>query len=144
MISSFRQRLSKQEKETKRILLENKKLSTDQFNVQETFKECLEQLKLDKRKQRHLEAYQQPNIHSSVTMNSTQQPVDTVNQSFISGGKGGQHTQKRIAKRIQSAHARKASGATSTAAVSNRSTVKLTGRYSQPSKGIFVGKTVKG
>ena len=33
MIASFRDRLSRQEKETKRVLLENKKLSSDQFNV---------------------------------------------------------------------------------------------------------------
>ena len=50
MIATFRDRLSKQEKETKRILLENKKLSSEQFNVAKVFKDCLEQLKNDKRK----------------------------------------------------------------------------------------------
>lgn len=33
MIASFRDRLARQEKETKRALLENKKISTDQFNI---------------------------------------------------------------------------------------------------------------
>ena len=42
MIASFRDRLAKAEKENKRVLLENKHLSTDQFNVQKAFKECLE------------------------------------------------------------------------------------------------------
>lgn len=38
MINNFRERLTKAEKETKRALLENKKLSTDQFAVQKAFK----------------------------------------------------------------------------------------------------------
>jgi len=42
MINTFRDRLAKQEKENQKILLENKRLSTDQFNVQKAFKECLE------------------------------------------------------------------------------------------------------
>ena len=33
MIASFRDRLSKADKENQKILLENKRLSTDQFNV---------------------------------------------------------------------------------------------------------------
>ena len=42
MIATFRDRLTRQEKETKRILLENKKLSSEQFNVAKVFKDCLE------------------------------------------------------------------------------------------------------
>ena len=44
MIDSFRDRLAKAEKETKRVLLENKRLSSDQFAVQNAFKECLLQV----------------------------------------------------------------------------------------------------
>ena len=53
MIASFRDRLSKSEKETRRVTLENKKLSSEQFNVTKVFKECLEQLKVDKRRNEH-------------------------------------------------------------------------------------------
>lgn len=38
MIASFRDRVAKSEKETKKILLENKKLSSEQFHVQKAFK----------------------------------------------------------------------------------------------------------
>ena len=42
MIASFRDRLAKQEKETRRLLLENKKMSQDQFSIGKVFKECMD------------------------------------------------------------------------------------------------------
>ena len=51
MVANFRDRLSKQEKETRRVLLENKKLSSDQFAVQKAFKECVEQIAKDKKRE---------------------------------------------------------------------------------------------
>lgn len=44
MVASFRDRLAKAEKETKKALLENKRVSAEQFAVQKVFKECMEQV----------------------------------------------------------------------------------------------------
>ena len=128
--------MSKAEKENRRILMENKKYSSDQFNVAKVFKECLDQLKSDKRKQDHQAAYQNPTLvrHTTTT-------TEVLNQSMVSAGIGGHHTQRRVHKRIQSAHARKISGTTTASANSSRIANKLTQRHSQPSKGIYVLKS---
>ena len=81
MIASFRDRLSKAEKETRRVTLENKKLSSEHFAVQNVFKECMEQMKVDKRKLEYQKAYQNPNLKTA---------TDTMNQSVVSNG--GHHT----------------------------------------------------
>ena len=121
--------------------MENKKYSMDQFNVAKVFKECLEQLKSDKRRQEHQIAYQNPPL-----VRQTTTTTEVFNQSMASGGgvgvgQGGNHTQCRVHKRIQSAHARKISGTTTASATSNRIAKGLTQRHSQPSKGIYVLKS---
>ena len=99
MINNFRDRLAKQEKENQKILLENKRLSTDQFNVQKAFKECLEQIKNDARREGQRQMYQNvslldPQRHQPNIVGSNMSEV----ASMISAG--GHHTQKRVAKRL--------------------------------------------
>ena len=89
MINNFRDRLSKQEKETKRALLENKKLSTDQNVVQKAFKECIELIAKDKKRDNQRKAYQNASLFDPTRHNSEMISQQT---SFVSGGVGGLHT----------------------------------------------------
>ena len=100
MIANFRDRLAKSERETKRALLENKRLSTDQFVVQKAFKECIEQIAKDKKRDGQRKAYQNASLMDPTRHNSEMISQQT---SFVSGGIGGQHTQNRKVKRMQSA-----------------------------------------
>ena len=100
MINNFRDRLSKQEKETKRALLENKKLSTDQNVVQKAFKEWIELIAKDKKRDNQRKAYQNASLFDPTRHNSEMISQQT---SFVSGGVGGLHTQNRKVKRMQSA-----------------------------------------
>ena len=81
MVASFRERLARKEKEVQRILLENKRISTDKFQVQRVFKDCLDQLKADRKTYQERALYGNQALFSGETTRA-----DATVTSMLSGG----------------------------------------------------------
>ena len=62
MIDGFRDRLAKSQKEHKKLLIENKRLTQDKYRIQTIFQECITQVRNDKKVQKLRNTYRNPEL----------------------------------------------------------------------------------